>query len=120
MRLAFVVGTRPDAIKMAPLILRAAERYGRDALELIATWQHQDMLKQVLDVFGLVPDVDLPLREEGTNVTNVLAAAVSGIATELMPRARAIVVQGDTATTLAGALAGFTHGIPVVHLEAGL
>lgn len=120
LRVATVYGTRPEAIKMAPVIagLRAS-----DALEpvVVVTGQHRQILDQVNTWFGISPDRDLDLMVHGATLgefTSRAVAAVSETMTELKPDA--VVVQGDTTSAFASGLAAFYQDIPVVHLEAGL
>lgn len=116
-----LAGTRPEAVKLAPLTLALGQRPGLRPL-LVHSGQHQGMVEQALVPFGLGVDawLDIPPRVSGTQ-----AELVSGLLPALDAALRrfspgAIVVQGDTTTGLAGALAAFWLGIPVVHLEAGL
>jgi UDP-N-acetylglucosamine 2-epimerase (non-hydrolysing) len=120
-RVLFVFGTRPEAIKLCPIVLHMRGRAAEFEVEVCATAQHREMLDQVLAAFGVVPDHDLNvMRRDQT-----LAQAASRILAALDPvlaasRPELILVQGDTTTTLCGALAGFYHKIPVGHVEAGL
>ncbi len=120
-RVCVVVGTRPEAIKMAPVI--AELRHRRPFLQpmLVATTQHREMLTQALDVFGLTPDIDLGLMQTGQNLGVFTARAMASL-TEcfLAHRPSFLLVQGDTSTVTAAALAAFYQGIPVGHVEAGL
>lgn len=114
-------GTRPEAIKMAPVYL--ALRARPEAFETLCcvTAQHRGMLDQVLQTFEIVPDIDLDLMRGGQDLTDVNAAvllAMRPVLAELRPDL--ILVHGDTTTTMASALAGFYAGIPVAHVEAGL
>jgi UDP-N-acetylglucosamine 2-epimerase (non-hydrolysing) len=115
-----IFGTRPEAIKMAPVIL-ALQAAPDFAPRIVVTGQHRSMLDQVLDLFGIVPDHDLGIGRDRQTLAGVTERALSGldglIAEE---KPDLIVVQGDTTTTFVGALAGFYHQIPVAHLEAGL
>ena len=113
-------GTRPEAIKMAPIVraLHESERYQPYVL---VTAQHREMLDQVLDLFGIVPDRDLNLMESGQTLDRLTARSVSGVSQVLRDvRPDALLVQGDTTTTFASALAAFYEDVPVVHVEAGL
>ncbi len=115
-----VFGTRPEAIKLAPLL---AALEGSSGFELITvvTAQHREMLDQVLDLFSIKPRYDLDIMREGQTLTGLTARVLEGLAPLIeAERPEAMIVQGDTTTTLAGALAGFYHQVPVVHLEAGL
>jgi UDP-N-acetylglucosamine 2-epimerase (non-hydrolysing) len=116
-----LAGTRPEAVKLAPLTLALAQRPGLRPL-LVHSGQHQGMVEQALVPFGLGVDawLDIPPRVSGTQAELVagLLPALDAAIRRFSPGA--IVVQGDTTTGLAGALAAFWLGIPVVHLEAGL
>ncbi|WP_295696411.1 UDP-N-acetylglucosamine 2-epimerase (non-hydrolyzing) [Lapillicoccus sp.] len=120
LRVMTIYGTRPEAIKMAPLI--AALR-GHAALEPVVavTGQHREMLDQVNTLFGIVPDHDLDLMTPGATLAQITSrtmTAVSDLLAETRPDL--VVVQGDTSSAFIAALAAFYHQIPVVHLEAGL
>jgi len=121
MDVMLLAGTRPEAVKLAPLALALEARPGLRPL-VVHSGQHQGMVEQALAPFGVTVDawLDLPQRVSGTQ-----AELVSGLLPALDAALRrwepaAVVVQGDTTTGLAGALAAFWRGIPVVHLEAGL
>ena len=119
-RVLCVLGTRPEAIKMAPLVRRLAqdERFEE---RLLVTAQHRAMLDEVLEVFGLAPDHDLDLLKPGQSSNKLLARAVAGIDEVLeLEQPDLVAVHGDTTTCLAGALAAFQREIPVAHVEAGL
>ena len=115
-----VVGTRPEAIKMAPVI-RALQRTAGFESSLCVTAQHREMLDQMLGAFGLVPDIDLDLMKGRQTLANVTALVLTKM-TAVLKRQRPdwVLVQGDTTTALAAALAAFYLGIPVGHVEAGL
>ena len=115
-----VYGTRPEAIKMAPLVhaLRATDRY---EAPVAVTGQHREMLDQVNALFGISPDHDLNIiqpRQTLAGITEKTLQGVTEVLRNVMPDA--VVVQGDTTTAMAAGLAAFYQGIPVVHLEAGL
>ena len=115
-----VLGTRPEAIKMAPLIglLSADPRF---LATVCVTAQHREMLDQVLDLFGIVPDYDLDLMTEGQSLANLSASILkhlTPIYKEVVPDL--VLVHGDTTTTLMASLAAFYCGIKVGHVEAGL
>lgn len=115
-----VMGTRPEAIKLAPVV-EALRGDGRLRPVLIATSQHRDMLRQALRPFDLVPDVDLDVMTDGQTPTRVAAEVLrrfEPVLAELRPSWT--VVQGDTTTTFAAAVASFLAGVPVAHVEAGL
>jgi len=119
-RLLAVIGTRPEAIKMAPVI-RAARATTGLTCGLCATAQHRDLLDQVLAVFDLTPDEDLNLMTSGQTLAALTARAVEGL-DAILGRLRPdlVLIQGDTTTVLCAALAAFYQRIPVAHVEAGL
>jgi UDP-N-acetylglucosamine 2-epimerase (non-hydrolysing) len=119
-RVMFVFGTRPEAVKLAPII-RAMAALPTFTPVVVVTGQHRAMLDQVNDFFGIEPDYDLDIMEDGQSLTDVTVRAMQGL-DPLMEECRpdAVVVQGDTTSSLVGALAAFYHGVPVVHVEAGL
>ena len=115
-----VFGTRPEAVKMAPVVRELAARPGVRSLVCV-TAQHREMLDQVLDTFEIRPDYDLGLMRERQD----LAQLAAGVLTALSPvldevRPDAVLVQGDTTTAMAAALAAFYRRVPVGHVEAGL
>ncbi|MFI5350415.1 MAG: non-hydrolyzing UDP-N-acetylglucosamine 2-epimerase [Elusimicrobiota bacterium] len=115
-----VVGTRPEAIKTAPVVrLLLASRAFR--VRLLATGQHRELLATALAAFGLRPDRDLRLMRPRQTPSAILAAVVAGLDSEIARRRPGLVlVQGDTTSALGAALAAFHRGVPVAHLEAGL
>lgn len=120
MKILTVFGTRPEAIKMAPLAIRLNEDPRFNA-RVCVTAQHREMLDQVLSLFGLVPDYDLNLMKPGQSLAGLTAA----ILTELEPvlaefQPDIVLVHGDTATTLSASLSAYYQRIPVGHVEAGL
>lgn len=119
-RVVCVVGTRPEAIKMAPVVLALREDPRFEPF-LLATGQHAQMLYQALEPFGLVPDVDLRIMKEKQSLDYVTASVLEKVG-EVLDRwtPRAILVHGDTTTTMAATLAGFYRHLPVGHVEAGL
>ena len=115
-----VFGTRPEAIKMAP-VLRLLARESNIRSQVCVTAQHREMLDQVLVLFGIKPDRDLHLMREGQTLTEITTRAL----TELTPfleqqKPDFLLVQGDTTTTMAASLAAFYARVPVGHIEAGL
>jgi len=115
-----IYGTRPEAIKMAPLILALAVSDSFKCVTVV-TGQHRQMLDQVNEVFGITPDVDLDIFEHGMGLSTVIEKTLSRLTPVLQERQPdAVVVQGDTTSALAAGIAAFNLGIPVVHLEAGL
>ena len=119
-RILVVVGTRPEAIKMAPVV-RALDADGRFAPILCATGQHRALLAEALAAFGLVPDVDLDLMEEDQRPAALAARVLAGV-DQVIGRHRPawVLVQGDTVTTVAAAQAAFYARTPLAHVEAGL
>jgi UDP-N-acetylglucosamine 2-epimerase (non-hydrolysing) len=120
MKVLCVFGTRPDGIKLAPVVRELSSRPDVDC-RICVTGQHREMLAQVLDLFDLRPDWNLDLMRPDQDLAYLTGAALSG-ASEVLGAFRPdrIIVQGDTTTTFAGALAAFYHRIPVAHVEAGL
>lgn len=119
-RVMVVMGTRPEAIKLAPLVLALRESDLFEPL-VAATAQHREMLDQVLALFEITPDADLDIIRERQTLTGVTVRALEGMSPLIEEqRPDAVVVQGDTTTTFCGALAAFYHQVPVVHVEAGL
>ena len=115
-----VFGTRPEAIKMAPVALRLA-RDPRFTSRVAVTGQHRQMLDQVLDVFGLVPDHDLAVMKPGQDLFDVTGAVLVGMRDVLRAeRPDMVLVHGDTTTCFAASLAAFYERVPVGHVEAGL
>jgi UDP-N-acetylglucosamine 2-epimerase len=115
-----VFGTRPEAIKMAPVVAALRATDGIETLVCV-TAQHRQMLDQVLDLFGLVPDDDLDLMAPGQSLPDLFARILTGMTVVLEARRPDLVlVHGDTSTTLATALAAFYARVPVGHVEAGL
>ena len=119
-RVMTIFGTRPEAIKMAPLALELSRRPQIDALCCV-TAQHRQMLDAVLDIFRLVPDFDLNIMEPRQTLSTITSKCLLGME-EVLEQARPdlVLVHGDTSTTFAGALAAFYHRVPVGHVEAGL
>ncbi|WP_186759509.1 non-hydrolyzing UDP-N-acetylglucosamine 2-epimerase [Arthrobacter alpinus] len=115
-----IYGTRPEAIKMAPIVaaLKASETL--DCVVTV-TGQHREMLDQVNELFDITPDHDLNILQPGQSLSDILTRTIIGL-DKLFAQAKpdVVVVQGDTTTSTAGAIAAFYAGIPVVHAEAGL
>lgn len=115
-----VFGTRPEAIKMAPLVLEARACAGLETVVCV-TAQHREMLDQVLELFGIVPDFDLDVMQHGQSLTDITTRTLDKLDQVLAEvRPDLVFVHGDTTTTFAGALAAFYRRIPVGHVEAGL
>ncbi|QCZ92406.1 non-hydrolyzing UDP-N-acetylglucosamine 2-epimerase [Salinimonas iocasae] len=120
MKVLTVFGTRPEAIKMAPLALKLASTDGINS-KVCVTAQHREMLDQVLDLFKLTPDFDLNLMKPGQDLTDITSGILKGmkqVFSEFKPDI--VLVHGDTATTFATSLAAYYQQIPVGHVEAGL
>ena len=119
-RIAFVFGTRPEAVKMAVPVLRA--KYDpRFQPIVLSTGQHQEMMQPILNFFGIQPDVDLHLMKPGQSLTEFVANAMIRLREEWQSKRPDIVcIQGDTATCAAAAIAAFFEKIPLAHIEAGL
>ncbi|MGL5999764.1 MAG: non-hydrolyzing UDP-N-acetylglucosamine 2-epimerase [Pseudomonas proteolytica] len=115
-----IFGTRPEAIKMAPLAIQLASDAHFDS-KICVTAQHREMLDQVLELFELVPDYDLNIMKAGQNLTDVTTAIIQGLQAVLDDfKPDIILVHGDTATTFAASLAAYYRQIPIAHIEAGL
>jgi UDP-N-acetylglucosamine 2-epimerase len=120
MRILTVFGTRPEAIKLAPVIARLAAAPAVESVVCV-TAQHRGMLDQVLDLFKIAPDHDLDLMREGQGLTYVTVAVLDRLGElygEVKPNR--VIVQGDTTSSFAAALAAFYAKVPVAHVEAGL
>jgi UDP-N-acetylglucosamine 2-epimerase (non-hydrolysing) len=119
-RILTVFGTRPEAIKLFPLV-HALEADPRFESRVCVSGQHRGMLDQVLAISGLVPDYDLNLMRPDQSLDALTAALLTGLGQVMdVERPEWVVVQGDTATAMAGALAAYYRKIPVCHVEAGL
>lgn len=115
-----VFGTRPEAIKMAPLVKTLATREGFESLCCL-TGQHREMLDSVMDIFRLRADFDLNIMQKQQTLSSITTRALLGMEAVLEEaQPDLVLVHGDTSTTFAGALAAFYHKIPVGHVEAGL
>ena len=115
-----IFGTRPEAIKMCPLVQELDRRPGINSLCCV-TAQHREMLDSVLDIFGRKPDYDLNIMQPRQTLSTITSKCLTGM-DEVLEQGKPdlILVHGDTSTTFAGALAAFYHQIPVGHVEAGL
>ncbi|MBN2319886.1 MAG: UDP-N-acetylglucosamine 2-epimerase (non-hydrolyzing) [Acidobacteria bacterium] len=121
LKVAVIFGTRPEAIKLAPLIKRFKDNPERFEATTIVTAQHREMLDQVLDLFSIQPDYDLNIIRPRQELAQITARAIAGldpVLNEVKPDF--VMVQGDTTTTFIGALAAFYHKIACAHVEAGL
>ncbi|MCL5746003.1 MAG: UDP-N-acetylglucosamine 2-epimerase (non-hydrolyzing) [Acidobacteria bacterium] len=120
LRTLFVFGTRPEAIKLCPVVLHLRSRPEFD-VQVCVTAQHRSLLDQVLDVFGIQPDFDLDLMLLDQTLSQSTSRILAGLEPVVCAaRPDVVLVQGDTTTTLCGALAAFYHRTPVAHVEAGL
>ncbi|MAO57932.1 MAG: UDP-N-acetylglucosamine 2-epimerase (non-hydrolyzing) [Alcanivorax sp.] len=120
LRVLTVFGTRPEAIKMAPLVL-ALQNDDRFESVLCVTGQHREMLDQVLSLFALSPEYDLNIMRSGQGLTDITAGILTGMRDVLADvNPDIVLVHGDTATTFATTLAAYYQRIPVGHVEAGL
>ena len=119
-RVMTVFGTRPEAIKMAPLVLELQRRADIESICCV-TAQHREMLDSVLEIFHITPDYDLNIMEPRQTLSTITTKCLLGME-EVLERAKPdlVLVHGDTSTTFAGALAAFYHQIKVGHVEAGL
>lgn len=119
-KILIVFGTRPEAIKLAPLILKLKKQ--KDFLTLICvTAQHRDMLDSVLEEYGIIPDYDLSIMKHGQTLSYITESIINGVdklLCELSPDI--VLVHGDTSTAFAASLAAFYRSIPIGHIEAGL
>ncbi len=119
-RILIIFGTRPEAIKMAPLV-NEFKNNGRFQIKVCVTAQHREMLDQVLDFFSIEPDFDLDLMKPNQNLYSLTADIITGLK-ELLDvyRPDYVFVHGDTTTTMAASIASFYSGAKVCHIEAGL
>ena len=120
-RIVTILGTRPEVIKLAPVIRELHQRQSVFDHTIVATAQHRQMLDQVLEVFGIEPDIDLGLMQQDQDLSEFASRSLLALAklfSELKPDA--ILVQGDTTTVATAALAAFYKGVRVGHVEAGL
>lgn len=120
-KIMLVFGTRPEAIKMAPLVKEFQKHPDKFETIVAVTGQHRQMLDQVLDIFGIRPDYDLNIMKQGQDLYDVTARVLLGMR-DVLKEARpdVVLVHGDTTTSTAAALAAFYRQIPVGHVEAGL
>jgi len=120
MKVLTVFGTRPEAIKLAPVVKALAAARDTD-LRVCVTAQHREMLDQVLELFGIVPDDDLDLMRERQSLNGIAIAVLTGVAKVIGDfHPDCVIVQGDTTTTFATALAAYYSQVAVAHVEAGL
>jgi UDP-N-acetylglucosamine 2-epimerase (hydrolysing) len=115
-----IFGTRPEAIKMAPVI-KVMEADNRFDVKVVITAQHREMLDQVLNFFNIIPDYDLDSMTEGQTLEDITVRVLKGLGAIVEAvKPDIVVVHGDTTTTLAAALSAFYHHVPVAHVEAGM
>jgi len=120
-RILIVFGTRPEAIKMAPVVKEFQKHTDHFETVVCVTAQHREMLDQVLGIFDIVPDIDLNIMQAGQDLTDVTTRVLTGMRDVLKEvRPDVVFVHGDTTTSAATALAAFYQQIPVAHVEAGL
>ena len=120
-KICVVFGTRPEAIKMAPVIKELEKAEDCFSLRVVVTAQHREMLDQVLDLFGIKADYDLNIMEPGQSLPDLGCRILSRLTPVfLREQPDLVMVHGDTSTTFLGALAAFYLRIPVAHVEAGL
>jgi UDP-N-acetylglucosamine 2-epimerase len=122
MKVALIFGTRPEAIKMAPLVHVLNQRRSANLQPLVyVSAQHREMLDQVLDLFGIIPDADLDVMQPGQHLAELTARMLNGLHSLLeRDKPDLVLVHGDTTTALTAALAAYYRQIPVGHVEAGL
>ncbi|MBR5334293.1 MAG: UDP-N-acetylglucosamine 2-epimerase (non-hydrolyzing), partial [Alistipes sp.] len=120
-KVMLIFGTRPEAIKMAPLV-KEFQKYSNDFKTIVCvTGQHREMLDQVLKIFDITPDYDLNIMKQGQDLYDVTSRVMLGLRDVLKETTPDVVlVHGDTTTSTASALAAFYQQIPVAHIEAGL
>lgn len=120
LRISIILGTRPEAIKLAPVIL-ALQGDPRIQVEVVLTGQHREMVDQVMQLFGIQPHVDLDIMQPRQSLTDITERSLRGLEPYLaQTRPDWVLVQGDTSTAFAACLAAFYQRIPVGHVEAGL
>jgi UDP-N-acetylglucosamine 2-epimerase (non-hydrolysing) len=120
-RVLFIFGTRPEAIKLCPVVRHMRSACDGIEVQVCVTAQHRSMLDQVLEVFDIRPEYDLDLMTPGQTLAQITARVITALDPLLAERRPdMVVVQGDTTTTMAGAMTAFYRRIPVAHVEAGL
>lgn len=120
MKVLSIFGTRPEAIKMGPVVKAVENTEGLESIVCV-TAQHREMLDQVLEVFDIVPDYDLDIMKEKQTLTGITTRALEGLEKVIMEvQPDVVLVHGDTTTTFAGALAAYYQKVAVGHVEAGL
>ncbi|MGO1685642.1 MAG: non-hydrolyzing UDP-N-acetylglucosamine 2-epimerase [Brachybacterium sp.] len=120
LRIMTIYGTRPEAIKVAPIIKAIERTEGLESI-VVVTGQHREMLDQVNDMFGIVPDHDMNIMSASQGLNQIASRVIEGVDRILqLEEPDAVIVQGDTTTVMGAAIAAFNRHIPVIHLEAGL
>jgi len=119
-RILAIIGTRPEVIKMAPVIKRLREEDWAE-VSIVATEQHKELLHQMLDVFGLKPDVNLSLMRENQTLSELTSKAVTELDRVILThKPQLVIAQGDTTTAMCASLVSFYNRVPFAHVEAGL
>lgn len=120
-KLMIIMGTRPEVIKLAPVIMKLDDCPELFETRVVTTSQHRQMLDQMLETFGIEVDHDLDIMREDQDLDQLTRAAMEGLYPVIgNMRPHLVIVQGDTTTTLVGAISAFYHKVPVAHVEAGL
>lgn len=120
-KIMFIFGTRPEAIKMAPIIRKFQHSISVFKPIVVVTAQHRDMLDQILELFHIKPDYDLNIMQKNQSLEDITIRSLKRLTKIIrVEKPKMILVQGDTTTTFIGALTGFYNKIPVGHIEAGL
>ena len=118
--ITFIIGTRPEAIKLAPVILRF-KNDDNFKVKIISTGQHNDLINSILEIFDLKFDINLNILKPGQSLASITSKALYGLDKEFkIYRPDMVIVQGDTTSSMVGALAAFYHKLDVAHIEAGL
>tara|TARA_B100000212_G_C27382717_1_gene537833 strand:- start:1795 stop:2910 length:1116 start_codon:yes stop_codon:yes gene_type:complete len=118
--ITLILGTRPEAIKLAPLILEL-KKHNQFKTRLILTGQHKEMVEQVMNLFNIKADHNLAIMTEKQSIRDITCKTINGLSREFEKfRPSLVIIQGDTTTAFAGALSAFYENIPVGHVEAGL
>lgn len=120
-RVVVTIGTRPEAIKMVPVVQALRKRSDTIETIVVATAQHRQMLDQVFSIFGVFPDIDLDIMRPNQTLNGLMAGVLSLMEKTLLDlKPDLLLVQGDTTTVLASSIAAFNNRIPIGHVEAGL
>jgi len=121
MKVLFFFGTRPEAVKFAPLVLEFRKHQEKFDVKVCVSAQHREMLNQVLTFFEIRPDFDLDIMKPSQNLNEIITRAIDGVNNVIKEfKPDLLFIQGDTTSTLAGALAAFYLGVKIAHVEAGL